>query len=357
MATASEREEKGTVLKLATKPGISLTLAQNLERTDRHPVLIFGSSRAGKSALIMSFIQALQAGPEISVRLGEPVLDRADPRCEEKHRAARDLYERQNYLVDSGVPLMSTQADPFFIPIDVLPKNSLLDPVKFAFLDGRGEDYEPNIDAASSGGNFFKPFSDDVRDLLQTFSYGITILYIAPYSIGSGHERDTRASNFGLLNVIESYREVRKMRGNDFHLFLLSKWDQFADPMNADALFDRPQPSDVDTVLRDRYQQSWGAFQALPLEGPALDRRAFMQYSSGYFVKGNPQTPPRNFAASFTRYPRTLLNWLYGNARRYRLSNETTSITLRKILFDDVVSPDTTRFTMTEWLASVLTSR
>lgn len=355
MANGGAREEKGTVVTLATRPGTHLTLAQNLERTERHPVLIFGASGAGKTQLLVSFILALRASGDIAVKIGEPVLDRADPRCEEKHRAAKSLFERQPYFVDAGYRVPSTQIDPFFVPIDVTPRNSQLKPVQFAFLDSRGELYQPN---QAEDMDFYKPFSDEIRDLLQNFSHGITVIYAAPYSIGMGHDRDTRECDFGLLGAIDSYREMRMMQRSDFHLFLLTKWDRYASPMSSDGLFEAPSPDVIDRLLKERYRHAWGAFQALPLDGAARDRRAFTQYTSGHFSDdGRLQQPQDRFVSSFNRYPRTVLNWLYGNATRFKLANETTEVTLRKILFDDVVAPDTPRVTMTERLAALLTAR
>ncbi len=167
----------------------------------------------------------------------------------------------------------------------------------------------------------------------------------------------TRVEQLRATGGLQAYRELRAMRRNDFHLFLLTKWDQYASPMAGDGLFDRPTAADVDVVLYERYKRAWGTFQTLPLEGAARDRRAFTQYTSGFYVNGEPQRPPANFEASFGRYPRTVLNWLYGNATQFRLTSDTEMLTLRKILFDDVVLPHTPRVTMTEWFASLLTAR
>lgn len=354
MLKGVDNDKSGGPVPLLPVHSASLSLAQNLEQTGRHPVLIFGSQRSGKSSLIMSFIQTLHETPDIDIQLGAPVLDRADPRCAERHQAARNLYERLAHRYGQGVPLPATQGDPFFVPIDVMPRNSRLPAVKFAFLDGRGEGYMPNHDEKA---DFYKPLSDDIRDLLQTFSYGITTIYVAPYSMGPGHDRDTADSNSGLMGAIQGYRDHRIMRRDDFHLFLLSKWDQYALLMDPSAMFSHPQPGDVVHVLGQRYKQAWGTFQALPLEGAARDRRAFMQYSSGYFVEGRPQQPPAKFSETFLRYPRTALNWLYGNATQFRMTGERAQLTLRKILFDDVVPPHIPRLSMTERLASLLTAR
>jgi hypothetical protein len=340
---------------LATKPGMTqTTLNENLEHTARHPVLIFGASRAGKSTLIVSFIEALRVSGEVAVSLGDPVLDVSDPRSAEKHTVATRLYERQTYLHDSGIPAPATQVEPFFVPVDVTPKNSQLAPVKFAFLDGRGENYQPNQDENE---NFYRAFSPEVQDLLENFSHSISIIYVAPYSSGTGHDRDTRDSNFGLLGVIDGYRKVRQMRRSDFHLFLLSKWDQCVSPLDVNGKFESPSAVDVSRVLDERYKQAWGAFQALPLEGPAQGRRAFSQYTAGYFRQSRPAPAPDNLEKAFRRYPRTVLNWLYGNATQFRFAVDNQTFKARKVLFDDVVAPDTSGVSMSERLASWLTAR
>lgn len=342
---------------LETIPGIpssGTSLSENLERTNRHPVLIFGSSRSGKSSLILSLIRSLQAARTVDVELGEPVLDRADPKSAEKHQLAKRLYDWQSYLLDKGQAIDANR-DAFFVPLDIRPRNSLLPPVKLAFLDSVGESWVPFEDEENP--DFYKAFSPEIVELLQTFSYAITVICIAPYSISSRHDRDTRASNFGLLGALRGYKEFRTLRRKDFHLLLFTKWDQFAPPLDSKTLFDLVGPGDVDPVLSDRYRQAWGAFQAIPLEGPAQERRAFMQYSSGYYVEGRPRQPPASFAASFDRYPRTVLNWLYGNATQFKVAGDAGAWTLRKILFEDVVHPGEPRVTMTDRLAALLTSR
>ena len=338
----------------APKQTSTISLAQSLERTGRHPVLIFGSSRSGKSMLILSLIRALQRTRDIDVELGEPVFDRADPRSKDRHNFAKRFYDLENFRFQQGTLLKATQDDAFFVPVDVKPRNSTLPPIKLAFLDSRGEEYEPSVDEHA---DFYKELSPEIRDVLQNFSYGVTVIYVAPYSVGSTHDRDTLNSNFGLLGALRGYRELRRMRRNDFHLFLLSKWDQFASPMDGTTLFDHVGPTDVDALLTDRYPQAWGDFQSLPLEGEARDRRAFSQYSAGYFVDGLPATAPASFDASYLRYPRTVLNWLYGNATQFKVTDEDRAYTLRKILFDDVVPPSEPRVTLTDRMAALLTSR
>ncbi len=331
-----------------------LTLAQHLESTQRHPVLIFGSSSSGKTSLLISLIQCLQTSGAVDVSLGRPIFDAADPRSAPRHRSAELIYGLDSYKVDAGGRLASTQVDePFFIPIDVQPRNSERPAVKLALLEGRGEGYEPN---AADGQDFFRAFSPEIKQLLETFSYGITVIYVAPYSNGSGHERDTTQSNFGLLGALDGYRTARAMRNCDFHMFLLTKWDQYAPPMNGSRLFENPWPTDVEHVLRDRYDRAWGKFQSLPLEGDARERRAFMQYTAGHFVDGRRSRPPELFASTYDRYSRTLVNWIYGNATQLAISGQQFSIGLRGVLFDDVVGDEITKITLSQRAASLLLS-
>ncbi|PLR25182.1 hypothetical protein SGCZBJ_13210 [Caulobacter zeae] len=336
-----------------TSPGISL--AENLDRTERHPVLIFGSSAAGKSSLVLSLILGLQTMRDINVSLGDPILDPADPRSKVMHQRAKDTYDRAAYELATGKPVGITIGEPFFIPVDVKPTNSLLEPVKFAFLDGRGEDYQPNEDINA---DLFRTFKPEIVDVLRSFPHGITVIYVAPYSVGDGHDRDTPSSNFGLLGVMRGYEELRELRRHDSHLFLLTKWDQYATPMDARPLFSDASANDVDRVLRDRYPNSWGTFQALPLEGEAHERRAFMQYSSGYFKDGEYREPPHSFHGTFKRYPRTVMNWLYGNATQYRPGRDNRTTSPRRSLFPDVDVPTAPpRRSLIDLLNHALTAR
>jgi hypothetical protein len=333
MDDVSENPFTGT-LRRRTSPSISL--AENLDRTERHPVLIFGSSQSGKSSLVLSLILGLQTMRDINVSLGDPILDAADPRSKVMHQRAKDTYDRAAYELATGKSIGMTTGEPFFIPVDVKPTNSLLEPARFAFLDGRGEDYQPNED---TNADLFRAFKPEISDVLLNFPHGITIIYVAPYSLSGGHDRDTPGSNFGLLGAMRGYEQLRELRRNDSHLFLLTKWDQFAGPMDARPLFSEATATDVDRVLCDRYPNSWGTFQALPLEGEARERRAFMQYAAGYYKDGEYREPPHSFNNTFKRYPRTVMNWLYGNATQYRPVRDGQPLPKRQALFPDVDGP------------------
>lgn len=313
--------------------GPAMGLAENLERTGRHPVLIFGSSAAGKSTFLMSLIQSLRANEHVDVALGDPVHDRADPQCEAQHQKAREFFERSPYTIARRDTLAATQGEPFFLPLDITPRNQRLGPVRLAFLDSRGENYLPNQNPEEQ---FYRAFHDSIVEVLERFSNGLTVIYVAPYSISDGHDRDTLDSDFGLLGAIDSYRVHRHSRINDCHLFLMTKWDQYAPILDPQPTFTQVTGSGAAAVIEERYPHAWGDFRSLPLDGPAGYRRAFMQYSSGYFEKGRPGQPPLKFAKAFARYPRTVLNWLYGNARQFQVNDDDLALRVRPVLFDDV---------------------
>jgi hypothetical protein len=335
----------------------SISLCENLERTDRHPVLIFGSESTGKSNLILSFIEGLKTTKDVDCSLGAPVLDLANSNSAAKQQVAKQFFERGVYDLARGEPIKATIGDPFFIPIDVKPKNNIFPPVKFAFLDGRGERF--SVNDQSTGLDLFKELDPEVRDLLNNFPHGITIVYVAPYSLAGDHARDTVTASFALVGAMSGYRTHRAevMRERDHHLFLMTKWDQHAPPTAGNHSFDQVNPEAVNALLDDRYRHAWGEFCGLPLHGVAQERRAFMHYTAGHFVNELPSRPPAYLAASYARYPRTVLNWLYGNAASFKLKVDDEVVRLRKILFNDVVPPQETRVSITDWLAAILTAR
>jgi len=95
----------------------------------------------------------------------------------------------------------------------------------------------------------------------------------------------------------------------------------------------------------------------MPLEVPAEGRRAFMQYSSGYFVGGQPRNAPIALAERYLRYPKLLINWLYGNARNFKVRVDDQPAVLRWTIFDDVAGPDEAQVSITDRLARILTAR
>ncbi|HET9638249.1 MAG TPA: hypothetical protein VFP12_03500 [Allosphingosinicella sp.] len=327
-----------------TQPMRRITLGKRLEDTNRHPVLIFGTAAAGKSSLILSLINALGNAEEVNVVFAdnEPIFDDSYGDFQkQRHAIARQFYDWGIHRWTAGQPPLPNIGERFFIPVDIQPRNSLLPPVKFAILDGRGEDYGPNtqLDAEQGMvGDIRRPLGEEIKQLLQEFSHEITVIYVAPFSQHGAASEDTIDGNTGLRHVIQEYSaaRVQDLRANDSHLFLFTKWDEHAHPLMKRDLFAEPTSIDVAKQLRIRYESAWGQFCGLPVGGPARDRRVFMQYSAGYFVNERLHPPPDLVEETFRRYPRTIANWLYSRAARSSLRRRQLNADLPQDIFEDV---------------------
>lgn len=350
-----ERPQPLNVAKRESGQARYTNLAESLREQNRHPVLIFGASMAGKTEFILSLFEALSRSTEISVALGKPILADGHPDRDRIHAIAERLFDWGQYKRSEGHELGRTVEDPFFVPIDIKPKNSLLEPVKLALLDGTGELYEPNID--NQNGLFRKAIQQDVLNVLEQYRSGITLIYLAPSSLPDDVRYSFSTASFTISNIIQGYDATRDetLRDRDFHLFLLTKWDQAVGSKTI-RKFDYLTPEDVEREITSKFPNAWGAFGSLPVQGAAMERRAFMQYCSGYFVAGKSARPPNDRKASFDRYPLTVLNWLYGNATRETVDVDDTTVVLRRILFESVLHPKEPKLTLTERALRILTS-
>lgn len=328
----------------------SSSLAERLRVSGRHPVLLFGTSTSGKSTLLVSLFHSLGTNREVRIRLGEPVADLNTPEGRRAHELALELFERRVAEFDKGVMLESSQLDwPFFVPVD-LQKGGHSEPVKLAFLEARGEWFDPSKE---SKGSIFQGLKAEIVDILKNYPEPLSVLYVAPYSIDDQKGDNTSESDLGLDGTIGAYSEHRRASGQDYHLFLLTKWDKFADPVSDAPKFSRVKPGDVENVLTARYRRSWNSFQKIPLSGSAV-RRYFMQYTAGSISDGIVWGPPERQRRTFDRYNRTLWNWLYGNATE-RTNGD--GYPVREELFRGVGPRGGTRMTIVERITSYIFTR
>jgi hypothetical protein len=311
-------------------------LGERLINIGRHPVMMFGTTSSGKSSILMSFINNLMSNPEVNIRLGEPIYPVGHPRREEAHNIAQDFFERKAQDFIHGRKLLQTTEAPYplFVPIDIQRTHDLT-PVKLAFLEGKGEWYEPQ---KQQMGSIFQDFREEVADVLKFYDGGLSAIFVAPCS-DLDNEKRLRDNDVGLLGAINAYRRYRANQDEDTLLFLMTKWDVQANPLN-NPLFGHLTADDVDRALRRQYPDSWPAFQTMP-RPLQNDRRYFMQYCAGYLVDEANRPPPNNERYVFERYPRTLLNWIFGNATRKHTG--TGRATRERVLFDDVIAKDALR--------------
>lgn len=333
--------------------GVVSSSSERLEGDNRHPVLIFGSSRSGKSTFIISLLHGLaragrRAGNVVDVNFGQSFYETRDARADAQMQMARNFYEasRVNFILGRRA-LDTTQGQvPFFVPLDLRIKGTGMPPVKIALLDGRGEWYEPNQPGADAA---FKEFQSDIIDVLENYSRGVSVILIAPYSLGDSDRNDVKNCDSGLWKCLDRYAECRRSPEEDSMLLLLSKWDQASTPGEKGGNFVHLNGEDVAAILERRYQMTWDKFRTVDVGNDEWRRRSFMQYSSCSFVDGRPKIP-EYLEEEYFRYPRTVANWIYENARLIRAESSSMAIDIPIYLFEDVVPegaaavPFSTRF-------------
>lgn len=316
------------------------SLARRLLATNRHPVLIFGASASGKSTLLMSLIDCLRDNQRVKCGLGAPILPDEHPDAERIHADADNFFhgELDSARRDGHVPDATNLVDPLFIPIDLTIDGE--EPVKLAFLEGRGEWYEPiRVGRRVT----YKALGADIIDLVQNYSQGLTIIYVAPYTENVAGDRDLERCERGLVGVMQYYIANRAARSWDFQLFLLTKWDRFAKPLDNPEALATVESDQVRGLLEGSYNQAWQAFRTMQLGGPSV-RRFFMQYCAGLILNSGFQRPHDWFGDDYDRYPKTLLNWIYENATQTAQRSEGRRYFERTALFPDVAQPKGIRF-------------
>lgn len=330
-------------------PRAAVPGSQRLEEDERHPVIVFGSSMSGKSTLIMSMINALEKSGKdgdvgVGVSFGSSFYAKRDSFGQGQLEAARNFYEAAstNFIIGREALLSTQEKFPFFIPLDLRIRGVSLKPVKIAILDGRGEWYEP----VTEGPTPFRDIQDYIIEVLKNYTRGMSIICVAPVSLDSTDEDNVRNSDAGLWAALQKYQELRSDSQDDALLFLLSKWDQLATPGREEE-FTKLEGSEVVAVAEKRYTRAWHGFRNLRVGDDDWEKRCFMQFSACRFIEGRPAIPP-DLQNDFLRYPRTVLNWIYGNARRFEFSVGKQVVEMPLNLFPDVIPKDTRLIPLSE---------
>lgn len=329
---------------------------ERLKSRRMHPVMLFGTRSSGKSMLLMSLFQAIRNDAEVAIELDEPLLAKGHPDRDELHGAAETFFHRAADRFDDGLlPQQTIEPKPFFIPIRIQgPRDS--EPVRFAFLESMGEWYEPQPEPEGEDRMPLHPeLKREIRQVVANYAEPASYIYAAPYSTGDGIGINARDCAIGLTGALRNYGRHVQNREKDFHLFLLTKWDQVANPMAGDAGFGWVEPDTVRTLLDDRFRQPWSAFCAMPQRTEY--RRFFMQYSAAHIVEDRVGRPPDAFAEFFARYPRTVWNWLYGNALQENALEGRWRREKRPVLFRDVMPPVVPRVTISQRITEIFTFR
>jgi hypothetical protein len=290
-------------------------LAAALLNKNVHPVLIFGSKGSGKTSLIASLLRYMRDQPDAdaTVELAEDVYPNSNhPQWARQLEWSRDVfYKRVFGFIDGEAPPSTQQDQPFFVPVRITRKTG--EQVTVAFLEGKGEWYQADMDASVP----FKPFKDFLAGVLQNFSARASVIYLAPYVSWSHEEppesRHLRLSDIGLVGAIESYENTRRAHvHHDQHLFLISKWDVFCGSIASYNFID-PDEDEILAVLSDRYKLSWTKFLNARFSEDQQNK-GFSVFSSGVMDGNAIARVSDDDGELLMFYSRKLWDWVYCNA-------------------------------------------
>jgi len=330
---------------------IGKQVARILEQGKYHPVMVVGAQRSGKTMLLASLLARAYATKEetsVDLRLGERALfPEHHPLVDVMWTQTKEFYEGTVNNFANGELAPATRFEhPFYIPIEVIPQSPRLKPVRFAFLECRGEVYDPQRQKfASSDRSYFKAkeLPGVIAGVLLNFTGPLSIIYVAPGWIDTRVDPDReQIADLALLHNMERIQGARRACGSgqaDRHLYLLSMWDELAGDVSTET-FARPDPDQIETILGERFPKSWKKYTSHRAVGTG-NSHTHMQYSVGPIVKLHEASVtemgqvPTELWPVLNRYPRTVLNWLYTNA-----SGE--------VLFPDVVEPPPPQWTLVD---------
>lgn len=325
------------------------SLAEHLEGSGRHPVIVFGASASGKSMLLTSLVHALNQSPLANVYLGDPILPSDDPLSQHMHQMAGYLFETNTQKMARGELLPTTQMDmPIFIPIDI-ERRSGGAPVRLALLEGRGEWY---MRVRRDNGISYRDFPPLLSEVIEHYGRPLSVIWVAPFCLWQSSDSldpDIEESDFALVGALAEYRRRRRTMAHDSHLFVLAKWDICSPPLPGEG-FGSVTRGRVASILAERYPNAWPRYQGLPLQ---RGHRFFMQYSAGHIVENLFREPPAMHRETFERYPQTILNWLYGNAT----GSQGLGGSPRKVLFPAIAPPSPSRTSLVDRIARFSTDK
>ena len=300
-------------------------LAQQLEEQGYHPVFIFGTAFAGKTAMLSSMLAYPQAGvaaEQVEIALGDPLLPLDDAYGRNSFEYAEYIFNHavQHYM-DGMVEASSQYQEPFFVPIILRPHNG--PEVKIAFLESRGEWFEPRHETNA----LFQPLKAEISGVLKHFGRGISMIYVAPFTQvklwddddsahGASDVQLIKTANLGIRGGIQSYTKVRPSRDRDAHMFLITKWDAHAQPGADLELFNAPTEEQIVQVARMKYTTAYSAFQSMVTSAQTPWQKTVRHYCAGTISGREILRPNESNADIIYGFPRRLWNWIYANATR-----------------------------------------
>ncbi|WP_018262181.1 hypothetical protein [Methylobacterium sp. WSM2598] len=296
-------------------PLLAREIMSHLRNNHIHPVMIFGTNSSGKTMMLLSLIDYIKSSDDavVDVQLGAPIWPRRHGYFAPIEEAARAFFENQVAAFGRGYAAPRTQREtPYFIPVNIVHERRT---VKFAFLEGMGEWFEQQKPAAGQAADAsrmppFLPFRNLLKEILQHYELGMSLIFVAPTVAGPDGE-SAASSHECLSNAMHQVDRLRGNKNRDNLLLLISKWDACCPPgVNGSGFSDATASTVLDRIAR--WRVAWPKFAAMT--GFPAHSKALMPYSAAWVQPDRRITHSPIYAPVFRRFNRTLWNWLYGNA-------------------------------------------
>jgi hypothetical protein len=279
------------------------------------PVLIFGARASGKTSFLASLFQFVHIAPKSKATLSLTLDALPDDNVDwgNMRRYATILFERKVYdFMDKKAPQSTLDPLPFFVPVELKPTSKQSQ--KFAFLEGRGEWYQP----LTEGDSPHQPFQGEIEGLLKAYNAPLCVIYVAPFATGgsetsvkeSPNSQSLKDRDLGLTGSISQYQELRRATGHlDHHLFLFTKWDVRCKGIkDLDLIW--PDHEVVHSEIAARYPISFARYLNMQF-GVPKSNKATTHYCSGIFDDKAVMAPAEEDRAALDIFPMKLWDWLY----------------------------------------------
>lgn len=283
------------------------------------PVIVFGTSNSGKTALLLSLIAAIKSehALETGLTLADPLLGAGDTVSEKMHEEAElTFYNRTQAFLEGKVIEKTTAPLPFFVPMLFTPRGK--EQVAFAFLESNGEWYRPNRD----GGRLFPKLKREIETFIRNYQGPLIFLYLLPYTQANitaerASPTDVKAvseASLAMVGVLDAYEKIRLIgRESDQHLMLVTKWDARSQKKNLHQKIDL----DVDrgemmAFCDERYAQALASYRGLIIRE---DQRHIDSYCAGLMSEdGILHVRDIEARAAVLSFPTRLWKFLYRTA-------------------------------------------
>jgi hypothetical protein len=304
-------------------------LALIMQEQGYHPVMIFGTTNAGKTCLLLSLFailetqaEKLRAGASLKASLFEDDSDAS----QELYSAAKKTFHilTKAFINREAIPATKS-AYPFFIPIELKPRGVDAPPIRLAFMESAGEWYNSNRERGQGYGDLdvlYRPLKRSTEAFIANFGKGITFLYLAPYTQQrrSGVEEPAKEvfemakAREALEGVLAAY-DAKRINGrqDDFHQVLVTKWDKRAEGKVDRAAYIEEDREELEKFFSLKYGAAWHKFDTIEA---SRGRKGLNAYCAGIMTEDGLLPVPADDEAAdvINDYPIRLWARLYKNA-------------------------------------------